>query len=306
MSSFARRDFMAMAGLATAGMMAPDLVAAAVKRPVRYPPGLQLWTVKDDLAKDFAGTLRALGKMGYKRVEAAGWYGKSPDEFRKAVTDAGLECVSAHYSLSDLMKESEDKLAFARDVGVKYVVASSPAPSRPLPEAKSWNHAVAEAMTLENWRSNAEAMDRIGKRAKDMGLRFGYHNHAAEFLNYDGHVPMDEIVRLTDPDSLVLELDIAWIAAAGYDPVEVIGRYASRTHLLHVKDIATKERNPGRIADDQRTVPVGTGTIDWRSVFAAAEKAPIYSYFVEQEPPFAQPPLEGLKKSIEFLGKLSV
>ncbi len=99
---------------------------------------------------------------------------------------------------------------------------------------------------------------------------------------------------------------IGWTAAAGYDPVEVIGRYAPRIHLLHVKDIATKERTPGRIPADLRTVPIGQGTVNWAAVFAAAQRAPIHSWFVEQEAPFARPPLEGLQQSLAYLKRLSI
>ena len=304
MASFTRRQFVAGSGLAAASAMGLSSAVAATRRIL--PPGLQLWTVKEELASDFTGTLRALGRMGYRRVEAAGWHGRSAKAFREEVRAAGLDCVAAHHSLADLVADTEGKLAFAREVGVRYLVASSPAPSRPLEPGRDWAHAIAEAMTLDDWRANAEAMDRIGKRAKQMGLRFGYHNHSAEFLNYGGRLPMDEIVRITDPANVVLELDIGWVAAAGYDPVEAISKYRSRIHLLHVKDIATKERTPGRLASDLRTVPIGQGTVDWRAVFEAARRAPLHSYFVEQEAPFVEPPLQSLQQSLAYLRRLSV
>ena len=300
MASATRRGFIATAGLALAAGLAP---AAAHRR--RIPPGLQLWTVKQELARDFEGTLRALGRMGYRRVEAAGWHGRSPREFRAAVERAGLECVAAHHGLADFIADGEARLAFAREVGVRYVVASSPAPKRPLAEGKSWSHAMAEAMTLEDWRSNAQAMDQIGRRARAMGLRFAYHNHSAEFLNYGGRLPMDEIARLTDPANVVFELDIGWVAGAGYDPAEVLDRYRSRTHLLHIKDIASPERIPGRLVSDERTTPIGQGTVDWQAVFRAAARAPIHSWFVEIEEPFAVPPLEALRQSLQFLRRMS-
>ena len=303
MPPISRRGFFAQAGLAAAGAMLPSV---AQGRPLPHPPGVQLWTVKNELARDFDGTLRAIGRLGYRRIEAAGWHGRTPRKFRDAVRKAGLDCVSAHYGLGDLLKDSESRLAFARDVGARYVIASSPAPSRPLEEGKPWSRAVAGAMTLADWRSNAEALDRIGRRAKAMGLRFGYHNHSAEFLTYERRLPMDEIVRLTDPAHVALELDIGWVAAAGYDPAEVVARYAPRIHLLHIKDLASRERVPGRMVEDERTTVIGEGTVDWRSVFRAARAAPIHSYFVEQEEPFAEPPLQALAKSVAFLRGLSV
>ena len=303
MPPITRRGFVAQAGLLAAGALLPARAAAA---PLRYPPGIQLWTVKEDMARDFDGTLRALGRMGYRRIEAAGWHGRSAAQFRRSVRAAGLDCVSAHYGLADLIDNMDARLAFARDVGATYVVASSPAPSRRLDDKKPWAVAVAEAMTLADWRSNAGAMERIGRRARAMGLRFGYHNHSAEFLAYERRLPMDEIVRLTDPAHVALELDIGWVAGAGYDPVEVIRRYAPRIHLLHIKDLATKERVPGRLVSDERTTVIGEGTIDWKSVFRALRQSPVHSYFVEQEDPFTEPPLEAARKSLRYLRGLAI
>jgi len=300
-----RRHLLAGLGSMAAGALLPS-AAFAHSKGRHIPPGIQLWAVKEDMAKDPAATLKALGAMGYKRVEAAGWHDRTPAQFRKMLTDAGLECASAHYGLGDLIKESESRLAFARDVGAKYVVASSPAPRVALDPKKPWTHAVADAMTLSDWRSNAEAMDRIGRRARQMGLRFGYHNHSAELLDYEGRMPLAEIVRLTDPRNVVLELDIGWVAGAGYDPVPIINRFAPRIHLLHIKDLVTNERVPGRMVKDERTTVIGQGTIDWKAVFRAAEKAPIHSYFVEQEDPFTEPALQAARKSLAYLRTLHV
>jgi len=301
MVEISRRNMLAGAGLLSAGAALPAAIRAR-----RMPPGIQLWTVKEDMARDPEGTLKALGRIGYKRVEAAGWHNRTPAQFRAMCRAAGVDCVSAHYGLGDLIEDADSRLAFARDVGVKYVVASSPAPRRKLDPKKPWPVAVAEAMTLEDWRSNAEAMNRIGAKAKAMGLRFGYHNHSAELLNYNNIVPLDQIVRSTDPAHVVLELDIGWVAAAGYDPVRIINRHAPRIHLLHIKDQLSAERVPGRMIRDDRTTVVGKGTINWPAVFRAARKAPIYSYFVEQEDPFTEPPLRAAAKSLAYLRSINV
>jgi sugar phosphate isomerase/epimerase len=294
-----RRDFLAYGGVAAATALLPWQTAEAY--PLGLPPGVQLWVVKDELAGDFTGTLRALKRIGYARVEAAGFFGRTAADFRSAIGDAGLECVSCHYGLGELMQDADAKLAFAKEVGVAYCVASSPAPSRPMPQGKPWVAGMAEAMSLADWQSNAEAMNRIGAKAKAMGLRFGYHNHAAEFLLYDGKVAYTELLRITDPELVAMELDLGWVAAAGVDPAAILRHAGRRIQLLHVKDIATRQRQEGRIADDLTTVPIGKGSIDWKTVFAAAKQAPIQSWFVEQEPPFAQPPLEGIAQSLAYL-----
>lgn len=294
-----RRDFLARGGIAAAASLLPWGRTEAY--PLGLPPGLQLWVVKDELASNFTGTLRALKRIGYARVEAAGFFARSAGDFRSAIADAGLDCVSCHYGLADLIDDTDAKLAFAEKVGVTYCVASSPAPPRPLAQGKPWATALSEAMSLADWQRNAEAMNRIGAKAKAMGLRFGYHNHAAEFLSYDGKLAYGELLRLTDPQLVAMELDIGWVAAAGADPAAVLRDAGRRVQLLHVKDLATRQRRPGRIADDLTTVPVGKGSIDWKRVFAEARKAPIHSWFVEQEAPFSQPPLAALAESLAYL-----
>jgi sugar phosphate isomerase/epimerase len=299
-----RRSFFQQAGLLSAAAMLPS--KAAFAWPDRVLPGLQLWAVKDQLEKDFPGTLKAVGKIGYRRVEAAGWYDKTPAQFRSACTAAALDCYSAHYSMGDLIDDTEGRLRFARDVGATYVVASSPKPQRALAPGRDWVRAIAEAMTLQDWHVNAEAMNRIADRAKAMGLRFAYHNHPAEFLDYDGHLAFEELLRLTNPATVAFELDIGWVAAAGRDPVHVLHEHGSRIQLLHIKDIVTHARRPGRIAEDLMTVPVGRGSIDWKAVFRAARSARVAGWFVEQEPPVVQPSLLSARQSFQYLKPLSI
>lgn len=300
-----RRQWLAGAGLVSgAAMVGPSVLAQGRGRHI--PPGIQLWTVKEDAAKDFEGTLKQLGRIGYKRVEGAGWHGRSPAQVRKALADAGLQMTSAHYGLQDLIDKTDASLAFAKAVGVRYVVASSPAPRRKLDPKKPWGEAVADAMTLADWRWNAREMERIGQRARAMGLRFGYHNHSAELIPYEGRLPLDEIVRLTNPRNVTLELDIGWVAGAGHDPVNVIRQHARRIELLHIKDLVTKERVPGKMVKDERTTVIGQGTLDWKAIFRALRAAPVHSYFVEQEDPFTEPPLQAAAKSLAYMRTLNV
>lgn len=305
MPAISRRNFLAASGAAATAAMLP--LPAWAKSPVSLPPGLQLWTVKDELAKDFPGTLQALKTIGYARVEAAGWVNRTPAEFRAGVAAAGLECTSCHFGMRDLMTDSDAdaKLAMAKEVGAAYVVASSPASSRPMPQGLPWTHAVAQSMTLADWQANAERMNVVGAKAKALGLRFGYHNHSAEFLMYDGKLAWGELLRITDPSLVAFEMDIGWVAAAGVDPVEALRLSGKRVELLHIKDLATKERTPHKLVADETTTPIGKGTIDWKGVFAAAgSHAAIHSWFVEQEAPFVQPPLVGLAESFAYLKSL--
>jgi hypothetical protein len=146
MVELSRRGLLAGAGMMSgAALISPSALAHSGKH---IPPGIQLWTVKEDAARDFEGTLKELARIGYKRVEGAGWHGRSAAQVRKALADARLEMPAAHYGLQTLIDETDASLRFAREVGAKYVVASSPAPRRKLDPKKPWSEGVAEAMTL--------------------------------------------------------------------------------------------------------------------------------------------------------------
>lgn len=287
-------------------MLGPVSVSAGpLTQPLSLPPGFQMWAVKEALARDFDGTLKRMHDHGYRRIEAAGWQDFTPEEFGSRVRAAGLEPFSCHFSMRDMRGEFQSRLDEAQIVGARYVVASSPSSQAPLDPSMDWVRASAAAMTLADWRENALRMNEIGAAAKAMGLRFAYHNHPAEFLKYDGVVAFHELLRLTDPALVAMELDLGWVAAAGLDPAEVLGHHADRIELLHIKDIATAQRRPHSIADDLTTVPIGAGSIDWQAVLSAARLAPISGWFVEQEPPFARPVIDQMGESITFLRGLS-
>jgi sugar phosphate isomerase/epimerase len=284
-------------------------VQRASALPLGLAAGIQLWAVKDALAKDFAGTLKQLHALGYRTIEAAGWQGFAPAEFAKRVRGAGLEPVSCHFSMhdltgSDLKGDFMAKLVQAKVVGVDYIVASAPALTAPLDPALPWIQAMAKAMTLADWRANAQQMNILGAAAKAMDMRFAYHNHAGEFLYYEGVHAFQEILRLTDPALVAIELDLGWVALAGLDPAKVLEAHARRIELLHVRDVATTKRTPHAIAQDLTTVSIGTGSIDWRKTFAAARAAPIKHWFIEQEAPFQRPELAEMADSIAYLRTL--
>ncbi|WP_427966641.1 sugar phosphate isomerase/epimerase family protein [Altererythrobacter sp.] len=293
------RGSAALAGMTMVGPR--PLSAEPLGNPLALPPGFQMWAVQDELARDFDGTLMRMHALGYRRIEAAGWQDLAPEDFGARVRAAGLDPVSCHFSMRDLMEEYQPKLDQAQAVGVRHFVASSPSSRAAFDPALDWIRASAAAMTLADWRENALRMNEIGAAAKAMGMRFAYHNHPAEFLRYDGVLAFHELLRLTDPALVAFELDLGWVAAAGLDPAEVIDHHAERIELLHIKDIATAQRTPHTIADDLTTVHIGSGTIDWQAVLAAARRAPIASWFVEQEAPFTRPVIDQMGESLAFL-----
>lgn len=267
-----------------------------------FPVGVQLWCVDAQMKKDVPATLAAIRSIGYRQVEAAGLHGLTPDAFRKAVTDAGLACRSAHVSMPDLMKDTAGAIARVRDLGARYLICSSPQPDGPLPAGVAWIPAMHRAMTLDAWKRNAEQLNEVAEKAKAADLRTGYHNHPFGFAKYDGVVGWDLMLERTDPSLVTFELDCAWAAAGGRHPAAVIRRHADRISLLHLKDL-TRQPTMGTVYNDYTTCAVGSGVIDWTSVLEAAAKAHIVAGYVEQEPPIKQV-YRDLAKSRTYLARL--
>jgi sugar phosphate isomerase/epimerase len=158
---------------------------------------------------------------------------------------------------------------------------------------------LASGITLDDWKWNAEQLNKIGAAAKQAGLRCGYHNHNMEFRSYDGVVAYDELLRLTDPQLVTMEMDIAWVVTAGVDPVKYLKKHDDRISLLHVKDVVKDLRVTADRLQAQ-TTEVGSGKVDWKRLFKAMESKRIAHYFVEQEN-FERLPLESVKISFDYL-----
>ena len=244
-------------------------------------PGVQLWTVDAELRRDFGGTLRRLAEIGYRRVEAAGWYGRTPAAFRAACDAAGLVCDSAHVALAELVAEPQRVIDAAGVIGLRYVVAPSPLPP------------AGGAMSRDDWRRTAAALERAGEAMTAAGLLFAYHNHRDEFADHGGRLGFDEILA-TPPRHVRLELDVGWATVAGEDPAALIRRHGERVMLLHAKDVTAA----GGFAE------LGRGVIDWPAVFRAARQAGVRGWYVEQDPPHARPVLESLAISLAALRRL--
>ena len=190
MTGISRRDF--VTGAAACGALLR--AGAAWGSPLGLPLGLQLYSVREFLPKDYDGMLRQLGAMGYREVEAAGFFGHAAADVKRAMTQAGLRCVSAHYSLQQLQSPDEI-VAFARELGMEYIVCSSPLLRDPA-KAKglSWV-AGLEMMSADDWKWNADELNRIGARVRAAGMELGYHNHFIEFHEHDGFLPYDELLQ---------------------------------------------------------------------------------------------------------------
>ena len=159
-------------------------------------------------------------------------------------------------------------------------------------------------MTLDDWRWNAEQFNKMGERVNAAGIKFGYHNHTAEFRAANGVVMYDELLRLTDPAKVTMEMDCGWVIVGGKNPVDYLKRYPTRISMLHVKDFKLSGA-PGSDTAPPPSAELGQGSIDYRPIFVAAKKANIKHAFIEQEQ-YDMPPMEALKIDADYMKALTV
>jgi len=298
MSWISRREFVAGGSMAAAfALMQSKTAFAAASNPAI---GLQLYSVRSLLPKDFAGTLQMVAAAGFRNVEAAGFYDHSAADVKQMMATAGLNCVSAHYPLATLIKTEDDTIEYAKTLGLKYVICSSPTVADPSRFANApggaWQ-AMHNGMTADDWKWNAEQFDRIGKKVKAAGMQFGYHNHTMEFHKVGDTIGLEILLKETDPSVVTFEMDCAWVVAGGGNPVELMSKYPTRFSLLHIKDLKPADPNE---PEKRTSTELGHGVIDFKPIIAEARKIGISYAIVEQED-FDMPIPEALKIDFDFM-----
>ena len=285
MIASSRRDF-----LKTSGMVAAAACASArlMADPLPVPIGLQLYSVRDLLPKDFDGTLHQVSEAGYKEVEAAGYFDKTAAEWKHAMDQAGLHCVSTHHPLPMLKQKEDELIEYANEVGMRYMICSSPMHRDPAGKGP---------MTLDDWHWVADEFNRIGAKVKSAGMQFGYHNHMGEFDKENGVVFYDELIAKTDPKFVAFEMDCGWVYAAGSNPLAYLKRFPQRIQMLHVKCMS--RGNDGKY----HSVVMGRGFPDYHPIFALATG--LKHYFVEQEE-FTRDPMGELRLDADFMKRFQL
>ncbi len=308
MSSINRREFLrkSAAGLVSVPAIAtlsctqtPEHAPAPAKPeptgpPLGIPIGLQLYTVRDECAKDFEGTLKQVAALGYKNVEVYDFYGKTAADAKKLLDADGLKAPSGHWMLAKLKKNINKCIEEAQALGCEYIVM----PIFELPERK----------TFEQFKRHVEFFNKVGAQCKKAGLQFAYHNHNYEFQKHGDTTIYDYLLNSADPELVKFEMDCFWVTHAGQDPVAYMEKYPGRFPLLHIKDLKAGNEPTTTLDAEKGTslfAEVGSGTIDWKRIFAAAPKGGLKYYYVEQD--FCErPPLESIKMSYDYLSKLAV
>lgn len=240
--------------------------------------GLQLYTVRSEMQKDFEGTLARVAQVGYDEVEFAGYFNKSPREVKQILAKNGLKTPASHVGLDLFEKECAKTVETAKTLGQKFLVCPS------LPETRR--------KTIDDFKKLAELFNKLGADCRKAGLQFAYHNHAFEFEAKDGQMPYDVLLQNTDPKLVQMEMDLFWVVKANQDPVAYFNKYPGRFALVHVKDM---DKTPERSFAE-----VGTGTMDFKTIFRASKKAGIRHYIVEQDRTPGNP-FDSIKISHDYL-----
>jgi len=276
-----RRTFIktASAGMVAGMIMPRQLIAASA--PVSPNIGLQLYSLRNEIKEDLAGTLENISKIGYKHLEAAGYsegkfYGLEPSAFKTMVENLGMKVISSHLTFKG--DEVTTVLQAHKDAGIKNLVWP-------------WLNNEQRA-SLDSYREVAEKFNTAGEFCKKNELRFGYHNHDFEFHPLEGQIPYDLLLEETEPGLVFMQLDLYWIIYAGLDPVKYFEKYPGRFRQWHVKDM--------KAGEGKAMTEVGTGIIDFKSLFEHTAKAGMKEFFVEQDE-ITGDGFESVKKSFDYL-----
>lgn len=290
-----RRDFLKISAAGSIGMML--LGTAGCKTVIdrkSFGVGLQLYTIRDAMAADALGSLKKLSDMGFKNLELAGYadgkfYGFAPAEFKKIVTDLGMDVISSHAAVEaqGITTETAKIMADAHaELGAKYCI-------------QPWVN--DEDRTIETYKRMIGDWNKVGEIMKGVGIQFGYHNHNFEFANIDGIVPYyDLFMPEMDANLITMELDLFWATKAGQDPVEMFNKYPGRFQLLHLKDMSLNNAPYFDVIKDD-ICSVGAGLIDFKTILAAKETAGAKYHFVEDDNQGNGLPFEALEVSISNL-----
>jgi len=283
-----RREFLRWSIAAAGGVAASRILDAEPHSPrLVRDIGVQLYTVRDEAERDLPSVLAAIRKIGYSEVETY-WnvYSHPAPELRRMIEDHGLKVPSGHFNYDGL----EGKLDYAKTLGVEYVICPM------LPETM-W-------FTLEGYKRAADQFNIWGEKIHQAGMQFGFHDHNYEFRKFGDTTGFETLMKLSDPKLVCIEMDCYWITQAGGDPLQMFEKYGSRIKLLHLKD-----RKPGfptnQVMGDksEHFTEVGSGTIHWHEVLAAAEKNGVKHAFVERDSGDL-PAMESLRVSYQNLQKI--
>lgn len=260
--------------------------------------GVQLYTLRSEMKKSVEETLSRLAAIGYKEVEFAGYFGRSPREIRQMLDRYDLTAPAVHVNYQSVESNLAEVVEAAQIIGHSYIVNSMVDPDL--------------TGDLDGWKRAAELFNRGGEFTRKAGIQLAYHNHYFEFVPLSGKLPYDILLESCDPEFLKMELDFCWMAAVEQDPLPYFQRYPGRFPLVHLKQL---KKLPVRRPEDlagfgffDLAMPditeVGGGVVDWKQVVSQSVQAGVRHFFVEHDAPAL--PFDSVRTSFDYLQKLQL
>ena len=293
-----RRIFLKTSSLASAAMLAPISGFSNIwQKPKLENIGVQVYSVRNELDKDFNGTIKNLSDIGFSYLELFDYIeGKiknnSVKDINRILSTNNIKASSLHVKTgagtpdqnATMVKNWEKVVADAAEMKLEYIVCAY------LDEP--------ERQHIDDYKKLADLFNKSAELCKQYGIQFAYHNHDFEFIPLNNEVPYDVLLAQTDKDLVKMELDLYWITKVGQDPLAYFKKHPGRFPLWHVKDISNNE--------EQYFTEVGNGSIDWKPIFQHAEVSGMKKFFVEQDICRDFTPIESLKISYNYLKKLEL
>lgn len=274
---------------------------------MKFKVALQIYSVRDFAEKDLNGTLKKIKEMGYDGVEFAGLYGHEPSEIKSMLDEIGLEPVSAHVPIEEMLDDPKKTIGAYAKVGCRYIAVP---------------YLVEERRPgTDGFMQTIKDIETVAKVAKDFGIQMLYHNHDFEFIKVDGEYALDLLYRSVSADLLKTEIDTCWVNVSGEDPADYIRKYTGRSPVVHLKDFVMDDREkPGKLyeligideedGEGEGTFefrPVGYGVQDFPSILKASEEAGTEWVVVEQDQPsLNKTSLECAAMSREYLKEIGL
>jgi len=302
MKSNRRKFLRSSAALATGAMVFPqmactpkkELVEEDVKSKMKSEMlnknigdfGIQLWTLKDEFAKNPKGVLTELASFGYTQIEGFEtdkglWWGMTPREYQDHLVELGMKMVASHCNIHE---NFEMKVAQAASIGLEYLVCPWVGPQK----------------SMEGWKKVVKQFNECGELCRKAGIKFAYHNHAYSFQAFTGMIPHDYLMENTEPGLVYHEMDIYWVVTGKADPIEYLQKYEGRFKLCHIKDRLKDAPSDQRLA----SCDLGTGRIDFPKILKVAKETGMDYFFVEQERFDVGGPMESAKVGAQYMKDL--
>lgn len=273
-----RRDFLRKSAFVMAAV--PLINSELIASPgTSKKTGLALYTIRDAMGKDPSAALAMAAETGYDWVEAAShsdgkFYGMIPRDFGKLVKRNGMVALSSHSGLRP--DNYERMIDDAAEAGMKYIILPS--------LSGEWSS------SIDGYQRAADFFNKAGERSRKAGIRFGFHNHQVEFREINGRVPYDILLELSDPKLVIFEIDLAWITAAGKNPVDYFRKYPGRFEVWHMKDLTPEKQD----------ATLGEGIIDFKPILAETHTAGMKYWFLEQDFCRTHTPEESIRISRDY------